>query len=515
MLSGFYTEGRGGRTQRWHGLRVNGTKEDAAKSYAYYRNANNDETGNLSSWIVDTAGGSVTVDQFTYLGDGTSNNQGGADSGGSTPVSGNYGLVVLELNDSAEVFVSKNTSAQVLAVSPPVDLQMTPAAGVITADAASFVRGSDTTITAQADMDLLFGFNVSAASANVSSSQRFTGYSELTIDGTEQPNTFNGNYLRNNQGTQDTFGYSNNSISFAALTQDQAVGVSAVELSGTEGGGSPTLQPGWGGFWGINLDTMSVSNFDLTGLDVTSGSTGWGLGTWSSGAWGKGIATTPTAGTPALSLSTTTALLGVPAIGGTGQTSVALGAGVDAEGVSAAGDVNGVVVQTVLNATVIAVGVVTTGGVGDLTAVASGVAATTGVFAAGEVGIADADPDALAIGVAATGGVGDLTAVASGVTTVTGLAAAGAVGQVNAVSSIVAAATGVTATGRTGQVIMWGSIIPDPDNLWTGVEPSDIPDWTAVGPDPGNVWTDVEPSDITDWTGVSPGASNIWTPVAA
>ena len=296
VLNGFFTEGRGGRTQRWHGLRVDGVQENASRAYAYYRDGNNDETGNLSSWIVETAGTSVTVDQYTYLGDGVADGEGGADAGGSTPAFGDYGFVVLELHDTAEVFVSKNTAEQNIATTGVTDIAVSPTAGVVAADSASFTRSSDLGMSAAAAMDMLFGFNMSAASESIGSGSRFTAFSELTINSVEQTNTVHGNYLRNNQGSQDTFGWSANSISFTSLSQNDVVGVSVTELPGSEGGGGDVrTQVGWAGFWGINLDTMQATGgTEITGSGstTTSSVTSAGTGTVVGNVSGSGSTTT-------------------------------------------------------------------------------------------------------------------------------------------------------------------------------------------------------------------------------
>ena len=260
VLGSQFFEGRGGRTQRWHGLRIDGSKEDAAKAYSYYRNTSNDESGDLFTWLLETATANVTIDQFCYRGDGVAAGQGGADIDGSDPGVGDHTLVVIELNDSAEVFKTQaNAASSNLATTGPVDLSITATMDFY--DSASWQDRSATEVDAEVDMDALIGANVSVASGNVTTGNRWTAFAEVTIDGVEQTDSFAGDYMRNNQGSQDTFGWSANLLGFVALSQNEGVGVSVTELVGSEGGGGgPITSPAnWTGVWGINLDTMEAS----------------------------------------------------------------------------------------------------------------------------------------------------------------------------------------------------------------------------------------------------------------
>lgn len=271
------------RTQRWHGLRVDATATNYIKAYSYSRNNNNNEHGNLFAYVLDTETSTVQLDQFCYRGDGVGSGQGGGQNdGASAPTVGDHTMVVLELNNSAEVFATYNNSNQNIATAGPIDVNITPTAGLSILDTDSFTRISDTQLNAESDMDVLYGFNVSAASQAVSSTARFTGYAELTINGTEDADQFAGNYLRGNEGAYDTFGWSANGIGFRALSSGDDIGVSATELSGSEGhGGAVHIQTGWAGFWGLNLDTLQASGGSTTTVNLDAGSytqTGQALG---------------------------------------------------------------------------------------------------------------------------------------------------------------------------------------------------------------------------------------------
>ncbi len=259
VLGSQYFDGLGSnRTQRWHGLRIDGTKEDAAKGYSYYRNGSNNQSGELFTWLVETATASVTIDQFSYRGDGVADNQGGADSADATSsTAASHALVVIELNDSAEVFRGTNTgqSAQSLATAGTRVEVNAVGSALDFNDSASFTRVDAQSVNAEQDMDVLLGANLSGAYASVSSTARATCYGEFTLNGTGQSETFAGDYGRGNQGTVDTFGWSANLLSSLAVTTGQDIGVNAGKITGGETG-PVSVQPAWAGFWGVNLDTL-------------------------------------------------------------------------------------------------------------------------------------------------------------------------------------------------------------------------------------------------------------------
>lgn len=257
ILASQFFEGRGGRTQRWHGLDIDGSEEHAAKAYSYYRSTSNDESGDMFTHLLETSTATVTIEQTCYRGIGVSNGQGGASVDGSTPGVGDHALVVIELNDSAECFHAvDDTGGQTLATTGPVDINLCRTTGITFNDSASWTRANDTQMQAEFTGDSLLGVNLAAASENVSTGSRWTAYAELTAGGTENANLFAGDYLRNNQTSQDTFGWSANLMAFAGVLSGSDYGCSITELSGSEGGGDAQIQAGWAGFWGINLDTL-------------------------------------------------------------------------------------------------------------------------------------------------------------------------------------------------------------------------------------------------------------------
>ena len=87
-------------------------------------------------------------------------------------------------------------------------------------------------MNAEQDMDALLGANVSAASQAVTSGNRFTCYAEFTVNGAEDTDTRAGDYLRNEQSTTGTWGFSANLLSPVALSSGDDVGVSCTNSLG-------------------------------------------------------------------------------------------------------------------------------------------------------------------------------------------------------------------------------------------------------------------------------------------
>ena len=274
VLGGAYQENvsGGSRTQRWYGLEIDGSFDHAAKGCMYYRNTTNDTGGESFIRLIETVTATRTIEVNGYRGDGVAAGQGGADVDGTgTESNASHALVVIELNDSAEVFSSTNdTNTQEFAVTGPVDVNIASTGGIEFNDSASFTRSTDTAVDCTVAMDVLAFANVSHAreASSIGSGQRWTVHGEFTIDGTEQTGVgFHGNYNRGNQSTQDCHGSSTNQAGFFAVTAGQDVGVSNQELAGTEGGaGDIETQADWVGFGLINLDTLEDSGVSHTAL---------------------------------------------------------------------------------------------------------------------------------------------------------------------------------------------------------------------------------------------------------
>ena len=271
-LGGQYWQNIGAaRTQRIHGFRVDGTTDTAALGYSYGRNSSNADIGEMFTTIVETVTTDRTIDQVVWRGDSVSPFPAfGADVAGNTTGSNpQHAMVILELNDDAEVFKSENASQQAINTAG-TRVQLDIAATENIRDAGSFNLVGNEEFRATQAMDLLAGANVFGGYASTSTA-RYTGYATFTIDNVEQSYTTSGDYGRGNQGTQDTWGWSANLLSYLELSLSDDVGVRAGKITGGEGGTVAVLN-GYAGFWGVNLDTMEApggGSFTIVSQDST------------------------------------------------------------------------------------------------------------------------------------------------------------------------------------------------------------------------------------------------------
>ena len=119
---------------------------------------------------------------------------------------------------------------------------------------------------------------ISVASNSVTDSSRWTAFAEFTVGGTEDAATFAGDYMRNDQGGQATYGWSANLLCLLRLSAGDDVGVSVTEFAGSEGGGAGVSPANWSGMWGVNLDTLEggAGPQDLTPALFANGNTFFG-----------------------------------------------------------------------------------------------------------------------------------------------------------------------------------------------------------------------------------------------
>ncbi len=241
------------RTQRWTGLLVNGVIANEFKGYSYVRNLNNSFIGTTWSGLLRTIGSDVDLNIYSYRGNNTASGGGGADVDGSTVLTqGDFNFVLIELNDDTEVFRATNFSdTQPIAATGSTTCPV--AANLNFNDATSFTITDNDNVNVVQDMDTLIMINASGASTNISSGLRGEVRMNVTLDGVEDTDLFDGNYIRGNQGGQDTFGWSGNLIGYVESNANQDLGLLATR---TGNGHLFSLNSGWTSFNAINLDTM-------------------------------------------------------------------------------------------------------------------------------------------------------------------------------------------------------------------------------------------------------------------
>ncbi|MEL6101313.1 MAG: hypothetical protein AAFR68_08335 [Pseudomonadota bacterium] len=271
-LGGYYWQGVGSsRTQRLGGFIVDGSIDEETYAYSYGRNAANADIGELFTTILDRATADITLAMGIYRGPSVSPFPAyGADVAGNTS-GGNpsHAMVILELNDSAEVIRTHNNTQQNLrSAGTDVDIQIADVVNFN--DATSFTQESATAINVELAADVLVGANI-AGGYGATSTARYTGRSHITLNGSEQQHTRSGNYGRGNQGSQDCWGWSSNNLSFLAVAANDNIGASAGKIAGGESGTVDSL-PGLVGFWALNLDTLEGGSaaHNLGALGVSS-----------------------------------------------------------------------------------------------------------------------------------------------------------------------------------------------------------------------------------------------------
>ena len=259
-----YWQGIGNaRTQRWHGFRLDGTKDDTAKTYTYARYATCADIGAMFTTPIVVGGSTRTVDQFVWRGEARDGfPEEGADQDGNTTGSNpSHAMVILELPDSAELFHGQNISLQNLNVAGTrVDMNLAETVNV--ADSASFTKSSDTAVNVEQDMDMLLGANISGG-YTTQANARATVYAAAVIDGTEDTYNFHGNFGRGDSGTQDCYGWGATILGAHSVSDGDTFGVNAGKISGSESGAVAALQDS-GGYWALNLDSLAPSSVDLT-----------------------------------------------------------------------------------------------------------------------------------------------------------------------------------------------------------------------------------------------------------
>ena len=244
------------RTQRWVGFTINSVQSNEFKGYHYLRNANNEYMGINFGGIIRTTASDVDVEMYCYRGDGILSGDGGADVDGGTTVGGGeaeWGMVFIELKDVTEVIRSSNSGATDSIPASVGREEISIAANVNFNDADSFTKVDNGNVQAEQDMDALILVNASGASTNVGSGTRGECKMNLDVDGVDDANFFHGNYIRGNQGSQDTFGWSAHLGGYRNLSSGEDISVDVLR-SGS--GHQFSLNAGWVSFHAINLQSM-------------------------------------------------------------------------------------------------------------------------------------------------------------------------------------------------------------------------------------------------------------------
>jgi hypothetical protein len=254
IMSGYYSEGRNGRTQRWLANSYNGTVARSAMGYMYFRNSTCGYMGTTLIDIIEVTDTDVTVELNLWRGDGTDpTSLGGAQVDGGIPTYTDTRLTIIELTDSTEILKSENVNNQTICVVGSInDVSLVDTNLINDSNSFSPTVSSVSRYDIKSSMDAFVGANISAAYP-ASSGTRNTGQAFLEIDDATDVKLFHGNFARGAQGNQNCFGYSANPFGFAALQENQTMGFVS---NGVGSSGVIQTNPGWAGMYGFNLDTM-------------------------------------------------------------------------------------------------------------------------------------------------------------------------------------------------------------------------------------------------------------------
>ena len=269
ILSGHYSEGRSGRTQRWLANEYDGTLARDAMTAIYYRNTVTDKMGRGITDIIETSTANRTINLKMWRGDGVSpTTLGGADIDGSTPTVTEAGLVVIELPDTAIAIKSTdNTGLQSLNVDDGTLLNISRN---IVFDEPGTLDPIDPSLLGPVGYsidtanDMLVSSNISAA-YDSNSGTRLTALASI-IGGDEYINSVaDYNYGRGNQGAADTYGYSNNVVGIINSTMAADGGTvvtpyfaGVISFQGNDAitQGPVSTRPTWVGTFALDLESL-------------------------------------------------------------------------------------------------------------------------------------------------------------------------------------------------------------------------------------------------------------------
>ena len=249
------------RCQHIGALGVDGSEVTSTRAVSYARDGNNNDVGCGFSYIAERATTDVTLEVLAGQGQYRDFDMGTEINFTGTPTGVHNTLIVIELNDSAEVFRSHwlgttlgTNLGQAIDGAAQVDIEVVTIPDTV--DSSSFTKVDNGSINAEVDMDAWVAANVSAGRRNISSTQRHTWRSWITKNGTPEDHTLHGDYSRGDQSTTGTSGSSAHAAGVVALAANDDFGVATQEISGTESG---TDSVAFASILALNLDSLEAS----------------------------------------------------------------------------------------------------------------------------------------------------------------------------------------------------------------------------------------------------------------
>lgn len=264
VLGGSYGElpTNSNRTQRWVGLTIDGVNTNEFKGYGYSRFTNDNILGINFGGLVRTISADVDIELYSYRGDGTGNNQGGAivevsSTYSNSSITPQHTMVLIELSDDSEVFRSSNSGGgQALSGTSGGTTTVNIANNVNFNDPGTYTTTAVTNVNRVTTGDNLIFLNANAASTNVSSSTRGEGRINIVENGVLEAPFFAGAFIRGLENSAGgTYGWGCNLVGWCETT-----GVNdLIEARWTRTGqGHPiSTQSGWVSMNVIDLDSMT------------------------------------------------------------------------------------------------------------------------------------------------------------------------------------------------------------------------------------------------------------------
>ena len=243
------------RTQRLANINYDGVPAVDTTSYVYSRDSSNELTGiALQDVYRKPVGPDTNIKLECFRGVGVAADEGGSDVDGSWSTAANETMIaVIELPTSSETFKSTDSVGAQTVSGTTTNINIFR--DVI--HDGSVTRVSDTTAVANKDHTMVCFSNIFAARRVVGSGTRSTIGSRIIINGIGQSVGEHGNYIRGNQGSQDTFGGSFAAGSIYSIADTDTISVQT--FAAGDGGADDDTQPGSSGISIINLDSTIAS----------------------------------------------------------------------------------------------------------------------------------------------------------------------------------------------------------------------------------------------------------------
>jgi len=256
----------GSRTQRVSRVETGSSGIQQSYGYEYCRQSSDEYCNPQGMFIYRNSGTSTDLTVQVQRGDAMID-------GTVVRRTSTSGVWIVELPSSAEVFISHDSTGGQDVGGAAGDFNLFRTGDIDYNDAAAFTRSSDTAMNCEKDMDVLLMANAFAYDTTVANTRMTTGV-RFEIQGTDATYGMQGNYLRNSQGSADTYNWGAVPAGLYAVSNGDDVQVEFWDEG--DNGSTPNTVADKLGFAALNLDslvpvgTLSVDIVDSGGSPVAS-----------------------------------------------------------------------------------------------------------------------------------------------------------------------------------------------------------------------------------------------------